>query len=141
MGMGASRYAHETTVKDLGEVEEQEKAKGKPKREIKTTLKRDTTETTIAPALPYSVSPKHPLSYAKAAAAASPRTVTSTTPTPHGTTFQADEMEPGGAGAMGVDNAAHLLSCPGVADGKGRKWEQIWEDPEWCEKLAGAVRG
>ncbi|KAF8416304.1 hypothetical protein EV426DRAFT_700104 [Tirmania nivea] len=38
-------------------------------------------------------------------------------------------------------NAAHLLSCPGVADGKGRKWEQIWEDPEWCEKLAEAVRG
>ncbi|KAF8416252.1 hypothetical protein EV426DRAFT_700412 [Tirmania nivea] len=40
-----------------------------------------------------------------------------------------------------AQNAAHLLSCPGVADGKGRKWEQIWEDPEWCEKLAGAVRG
>ncbi|KAF8416564.1 hypothetical protein EV426DRAFT_704391 [Tirmania nivea] len=82
---------------------------------------------------------------------------------PHGTTFQADEMEP--ISAMGVDrwwlhkigsandpwcglceegvaqNRTHLLSCPGVADGKGRKWEQIWEDPGWCEKLAGAVRG
>ncbi|KAF8417712.1 hypothetical protein EV426DRAFT_721060 [Tirmania nivea] len=23
----------------------------------------------------------------------------------------------------------------GVADGKGRKWEQMWEDLEWCEKL------
>ncbi|KAF8417767.1 hypothetical protein EV426DRAFT_711895 [Tirmania nivea] len=40
-----------------------------------------------------------------------------------------------------AQNAAHLLSCPGVADVKGRRWEQTWEDPEWCEKLAEAVRG
>ncbi|KAF8416767.1 hypothetical protein EV426DRAFT_706743 [Tirmania nivea] len=40
-----------------------------------------------------------------------------------------------------TQNAAHLLSCSGVADGKGRSWEQIWEDPEWCEKLAEVVRG
>ncbi|KAF8429992.1 hypothetical protein EV426DRAFT_708102 [Tirmania nivea] len=31
-----------------------------------------------------------------------------------------------------AQNAAHLLSCPGVADGDGRRWEQVWEDPEWC---------
>ncbi|KAF8425339.1 hypothetical protein EV426DRAFT_708977 [Tirmania nivea] len=40
-----------------------------------------------------------------------------------------------------AQNAVHLLSCPGIADGIGREWEQIWEDPEWCEKLAEAVRG
>ncbi|KAF8417651.1 hypothetical protein EV426DRAFT_709666 [Tirmania nivea] len=39
-----------------------------------------------------------------------------------------------------AQNAVHLLRCPGVADGKGRKWEEIWEDPEWCEKLAEAVQ-
>ncbi|KAF8427706.1 hypothetical protein EV426DRAFT_682711 [Tirmania nivea] len=39
-----------------------------------------------------------------------------------------------------AQNAAHILSCAGVADGKGRRWEQIWEDQEWCEKLAEAVR-
>ncbi|KAF8418329.1 hypothetical protein EV426DRAFT_720687 [Tirmania nivea] len=31
-------------------------------------------------------------------------------------------------------------STSGVADGKGRKWEEIWEDPEWCERLAEVVR-
>ncbi|KAF8416865.1 hypothetical protein EV426DRAFT_703194 [Tirmania nivea] len=35
-----------------------------------------------------------------------------------------------------AQNAVHLLGCPGVADGKGRRWEEIWEDPEWCERLA-----
>ncbi|KAF8422277.1 hypothetical protein EV426DRAFT_706499 [Tirmania nivea] len=40
-----------------------------------------------------------------------------------------------------AQNAAHLLPSPGVADGKGREWEQIWEDPEWGEKLAEALRG
>ncbi|KAF8418270.1 hypothetical protein EV426DRAFT_700460 [Tirmania nivea] len=35
-----------------------------------------------------------------------------------------------------AQNAAHLLGCPGVADEKGRRWEEIWEDPEWCESLA-----
>ncbi|KAF8418750.1 hypothetical protein EV426DRAFT_704571 [Tirmania nivea] len=39
-----------------------------------------------------------------------------------------------------AQNAAHLLSCPGMADGRGRSWERIWEDAEWCEKLAEAVR-
>ncbi|KAF8415775.1 hypothetical protein EV426DRAFT_661913 [Tirmania nivea] len=37
--------------------------------------------------------------------------------------------------------AQNTVSCPGVADGKGWRWKQIWEDPEWCEKLAEAVRG
>ncbi|KAF8417335.1 hypothetical protein EV426DRAFT_706691 [Tirmania nivea] len=27
-----------------------------------------------------------------------------------------------------------------VADGKGQRWEQLWKDPEWCEKVAEAVR-
>ncbi|KAF8415634.1 hypothetical protein EV426DRAFT_700346 [Tirmania nivea] len=39
-----------------------------------------------------------------------------------------------------AQNAAHLLGCPRVADGKGRRWEEIWEDPEWCERLAEVVR-
>ncbi|KAF8416452.1 hypothetical protein EV426DRAFT_721806 [Tirmania nivea] len=39
-----------------------------------------------------------------------------------------------------AQNAAHLLRCPGVADGKGRRWEEIWDDPEWCEGVAEAVR-
>ncbi|KAF8417926.1 hypothetical protein EV426DRAFT_710120 [Tirmania nivea] len=39
-----------------------------------------------------------------------------------------------------AQNTVHLLRCPEVADGKGREWEQIWDDPEWCEQLAEAVR-
>ncbi|KAF8418310.1 hypothetical protein EV426DRAFT_720673 [Tirmania nivea] len=54
---------------------------------------------------------------------------------------RADDSSCGLCGEGVAQNAAHLLSCPGVADGKGREWEQIWEDPEWCEKLAEAVRG
>jgi len=33
-------------------------------------------------------------------------------------------------------NAAHLLECPWVGDGKGRRFEMIWEDEEWCEAVA-----
>jgi len=29
-------------------------------------------------------------------------------------------------------NAAHLLDCPWVGDGKGRRTDGIWEDEEWC---------
>ncbi|KAF8418326.1 hypothetical protein EV426DRAFT_700547 [Tirmania nivea] len=54
---------------------------------------------------------------------------------------RADDSSCGLCGEGVAQNAAHLLSCPGVADGKGREWEQIWEDPEWCEKLAEAVGG
>ncbi|KAF8416347.1 hypothetical protein EV426DRAFT_686810 [Tirmania nivea] len=54
---------------------------------------------------------------------------------------RADDSSCGLCGEGLAQNAAHLLRCPGVADGKGREWEQIWEDPEWCEKLAEAVRG
>ncbi|KAF8422234.1 hypothetical protein EV426DRAFT_706415 [Tirmania nivea] len=32
------------------------------------------------------------------------------------------------------------FSCTGEVDGVGGRWEQIWEDPEWCEKLATALR-
>ncbi|KAF8416879.1 hypothetical protein EV426DRAFT_703220 [Tirmania nivea] len=37
-----------------------------------------------------------------------------------------------------AQNAAHLLECPGVADGRGRRWEQIgmsriWDEPELYE--------
>jgi len=33
-------------------------------------------------------------------------------------------------------NAAHLLECPWVGDGRGRKFEMIWEDEKWCEAVA-----
>ncbi|KAF8427942.1 hypothetical protein EV426DRAFT_714825 [Tirmania nivea] len=32
-----------------------------------------------------------------------------------------------------AQNAAHSL-------GRGRRWEEIWDDPEWCEKLAEGLR-
>jgi len=32
-------------------------------------------------------------------------------------------------------NAAHLLECPWVGDGKGRTSEMIWEDERWCEAV------
>ncbi|KAF8427960.1 hypothetical protein EV426DRAFT_700054 [Tirmania nivea] len=48
----------------------------------------------------------------------------------------------GGVGNAEVSVLARIVNSPSiVADGKGREWEQIWEDPEWCQKLAGAVRG
>jgi len=36
-------------------------------------------------------------------------------------------------------NAAHLLGCPWVGDGKGRSFEMIWEDEEWCGAVAGFI--
>jgi len=33
-------------------------------------------------------------------------------------------------------NAAHLLGCPWVGDGRGRTSEQVWEDEKWCEAVA-----
>lgn len=32
-------------------------------------------------------------------------------------------------------NAARLLRCPLVGDGKSRSIEEIWEDPEWCKAV------
>ena len=34
-----------------------------------------------------------------------------------------------------AQNAAHLLECPKVGNGRGRVFEQIWRDPEWCRKV------
>jgi len=36
-------------------------------------------------------------------------------------------------------NAAHLLRCPWVGDGRGRSSEQIWEDEKWCEGVADFI--
>jgi len=33
-------------------------------------------------------------------------------------------------------NAAHLMGCPWVGDGKGRTSEMLWEDEKWCEAVA-----
>jgi len=38
-----------------------------------------------------------------------------------------------------LQNAAHLLSCPWVGDGKGRTREMLWKDEKWCEELARFV--
>jgi len=38
-----------------------------------------------------------------------------------------------------LQNAAHLLSCPWVEDGKGRTREMLWKDEKWCEELARFV--
>jgi len=35
-----------------------------------------------------------------------------------------------------AQNAAHLMGCPWVGDGKGRKSEMLWEDEKWCEAVA-----
>ena len=35
-----------------------------------------------------------------------------------------------------AQNAAHLMDCPWVGDGKGRKSEMIWTDEKWCEAVA-----
>jgi len=29
-----------------------------------------------------------------------------------------------------MQNSAHITVCRELGDGKGRKWEPIWEDPE-----------
>jgi len=34
-------------------------------------------------------------------------------------------------------NAAHLFECPWVGDGRGRTWEQAYEDEEWCAARRG----
>jgi len=36
-------------------------------------------------------------------------------------------------------NAAHLMECPWVGDGKGRRGEMLWEDEKWCEAVADFV--
>jgi len=33
-------------------------------------------------------------------------------------------------------NAAHLMECSWVGDGKGRRMEMLWEDEKWCEAVA-----
>jgi len=37
-------------------------------------------------------------------------------------------------------NAAHLMGCTWVGDGKGRTQELIWEDEEWCEAVFDFIR-
>ena len=37
-------------------------------------------------------------------------------------------------------NAAHLLGCSWVGDGKGRTYEMIWDDEKWCEAVYGFIR-
>lgn len=39
-----------------------------------------------------------------------------------------------------AQNAAHLLSYREGGDGKGRRAEAPWEDPEWCRALAKMLR-
>lgn len=34
-----------------------------------------------------------------------------------------------------VQNAAHILKCAAVADGRGRTLEQVDEDPDFCRQL------
>jgi len=36
-------------------------------------------------------------------------------------------------------NAAHLMECPWVGDGRGRRSEMLWEDEKWCEAVADFV--
>jgi len=38
-----------------------------------------------------------------------------------------------------AQNAAHLMRCSWVGDGKGREWEAIWGDEEWCEAVADFI--
>jgi len=38
-----------------------------------------------------------------------------------------------------AQNAAHLMGCPWVGDGKGRTSEMLWEDEKWCEAVAEFV--
>jgi len=38
-----------------------------------------------------------------------------------------------------AQNAAHLMNCSWVGDGKGRRSEAISEDEEWCEAVAGFI--
>jgi len=36
-----------------------------------------------------------------------------------------------------AQNAAHLMNCPWVGDGRGMNSERVWEDEKWCEAVAG----
>jgi len=38
-----------------------------------------------------------------------------------------------------AQNAAHLMGCSWVGDGKGRTVEMLWGDEEWCEAVAEFV--
>ena len=38
-----------------------------------------------------------------------------------------------------LQNGAHLLSCSGVGDGKGRTLEEAAEDMEWCRAVVRAL--
>ena len=38
-----------------------------------------------------------------------------------------------------AQNAAHLMSCPCVGDGRGINSEMMWEDERWCEAVAGFI--
>jgi len=38
-----------------------------------------------------------------------------------------------------AQNAAHLMRCPGVGDGRGREWEAMWKDEEWCEAVVDFI--
>lgn len=40
-----------------------------------------------------------------------------------------------------LQNSAHLRSCSGIGDGKGRPIEQAYEDMEWCRVVARALKG
>ena len=35
-----------------------------------------------------------------------------------------------------AQNAAHLVGCPLVGDGKGRTIEECYKDQEWCQEVA-----
>ena len=37
-------------------------------------------------------------------------------------------------------NAVYVLECKEIADGKGRKWEEIWQDQEWCRAVTVFLR-
>jgi len=39
-----------------------------------------------------------------------------------------------------AQNAAHLMECPWVGDGKGRTSEMLWDDEKWCEAVAEFIR-
>jgi len=39
-----------------------------------------------------------------------------------------------------AQNAAHLMECPWVGDGKGRTRELLWGDEKWCAAVAEFIR-
>jgi len=38
-----------------------------------------------------------------------------------------------------AQNAAHLMECSWVGDGKGRTHTELWKDEEWCEAVADFI--